>query len=85
MSDWTMAQAKRDFERGLLKSVHIVDTGIDTWAVQITSTLGMDGTGWLLGAKHKEPRQMKTLDAAVEAIRQIGFLVKQLEVCNLKK
>lgn len=78
MSDWTMAQAKRDFERGLFKEVRIVAVMPNAWAVQLTSTLSMDGTGWLLGAKNKEVRQMKTLDAAVEAVSQIGFKVKQL-------
>lgn len=78
MSDWTMAAAKRDYGRALLKEVRIVDTPLGTWAVQITSRLGMDGTGWLIDARKKEPRQMKSLDAAVEAVVQIGFQVKQL-------
>lgn len=75
-----MEQAKRDFERGLLGEVRIVDTRIGTWAVQIISTLEADGTGWLIDAKKKQPRQMKTLDAAVEAVKQIGFQVSQLAV-----
>jgi hypothetical protein len=80
MSDWTLAQAKLDFNRGLLKDVRIVSAMPGTWSVEITSTLALDGKGWLLGAKKKEPRQMKTLDAALEAVLQIGFEVKQLLV-----
>ena len=81
MSDWTLAQAKMDFNRGLLKEVRIVAaTPVGTWSVEITSTLTVDGKGWLLGAKTKDPRKMKTLDAAVEAILQIGFEVKHLLV-----
>lgn len=75
-----MAQARRDFERGLLKEVRIVAATDTTWSVQITSTLSVDGTGWLLGAKSKEVRQIKSLDSAVEVVRQIGFSIQQLAV-----
>jgi len=75
-----MAQARRDFERGLLKSVRLVSATDATWSVQITSTLAVDGTGWLLGAKTKEVRRIKSLDSAAEAVRQIGFSVQQLTI-----
>lgn len=78
--DWTMAQAKKDFDRGLLKEVRIVAATADTWSVQITSSLKHDGTGWLLGAKNKSVRQMRTLDAAIQAAKDIGFEVKTLAV-----
>jgi hypothetical protein len=51
--NWTMAQAKRDFERGLLKEVRIVAATEKTWSVQITSTLAMDDVGWLIDAKQR--------------------------------
>lgn len=78
MSDWTMAQAKRDFNRALIKDVRIVDTQLGTWSVRITSQHGMNSTGWLIDARKREPRQMKSLCAAVKAVTQIGFQVKQL-------
>lgn len=80
MSDWTLAQAKKDFNRGLLKQVRIVAAMPGTWSVQITSILALDGKGWLLDAKKKEPRQFKTLDAAIFQIREIGFEVRQILV-----
>ena len=78
MTDWTMAAAKRDFERALIKEVRIVDTQHSTWSIQITSQLGMDSTGWLIDARKKKARQIKSLNAAVDAVEQIGFQVKQL-------
>jgi hypothetical protein len=78
MSDFTMARAKSDFQRGFLKEARIIATLPATWAVQITSKLGMDGTGFLVDARHKQPRQMRSLDAAVEAVMQIGFDVKRI-------
>lgn len=80
--DWTLAKAKDDFGRGLLRQARIVAAPMTpgVWMVEITSTLALDGKGWLLDAKKKQPRQMKTVDAAVEAIVQIGFEVKQLLV-----
>jgi hypothetical protein len=80
MRDWTLQEAKVDFERGLLKQARIVAVTPDLWAVQLTSTLPSDGVGWLLQSKRREQRQMKTLHAAAEAINQIGFEIKQLLV-----
>ena len=82
MANWTMAVAKRDYERDLIKSIRIVsgEPATSTWAVEITSKVSIDGTGWLIDAKAKEIRQFKTIDAAVEAIRQIGNDVPFLTV-----
>lgn len=80
MRDWTMQEAKIDFDRGLLKQAKIVAVSPGLWAVQLTSTLASDGTGWLLQSKRREQRQMKTLHAAAEAVTKIGFEIKQLIV-----
>ena len=80
MRDWTLQEAKIDFERGFLKQACIVSVAPDLWAVEITSTLPNDGTGWLLQSKRREQRQMKTLHAAAEAVIQIGFQVNRLLV-----
>ncbi|KGG96616.1 hypothetical protein P245_05370 [Comamonas thiooxydans] len=78
MRDWTLMEAKKDFERGLLKEARIVPIESGLWAVQITSTLAADGTGWLLQTKRREQRQMKTLQAAAEAVTNIGFKIRSL-------
>lgn len=81
MSDWTMQDAKRDFERRLLRSACLVALPMASgWSVSIRSTLGMDGCGWLLDARKREPRQFKTADAAIRAVQEIGFEVVKLEV-----
>lgn len=81
MSDWTMQDAKRDFERGLLRSACLVALPMASgWSVSIRSTLGMDGCGCLLDARKREPRQFKTADAAIRAVQEIGFEVVKLEV-----
>lgn len=80
MSNFTMAQAKQDFKRGLLGKVRIVAAMPGMWTVQLTSKLEKDGTGLLVDARKKKPRQMKSLDAAVATVAQIGFEIKQLIV-----
>ena len=82
MANWTMAKAKNDLERGLLKELGIEALPLDRgWAILIESRLGMDGSGWLVDARSKQPREFKTLDAAVRALAQIGFEVAHL-VCH---
>lgn len=84
MSDCTMAQAKRDFERGILThawitSLEFSEIAGPAWIVLLEGS-GLGGKGWLLDARHGKPRQFKTLDAAASAIRQIGFKVESLRV-----
>lgn len=86
MSDYTMAQAKRDFERGFLKGFEILYlenrlfTNTPTgYSIFIVSTLGMDGVGRLVDAKTKQERIFKTADAALSALRQIGFTAHRLK------
>ncbi len=74
--DWTMAQAKRDFENGLFRAFTI-DRSMAGWCVALQGS-GKIGEGWLLDARRKEPRVFKTLDAAVAALSEIGFEVGRL-------
>lgn len=81
--DFTMAQAKRDYQRGFLKGWEIVEYGAvlgvkGAWFIKVESTLGMDGIGFLVDAHGHEPRQFKTLDGALAALRQIGFQAKRI-------
>lgn len=75
MKTWTLAQAKADYQRGLLKSVCIQHPGAPNvpWVVVVQSVLSVDGVGYLIDARSKQPRVFKTLDAAYMATRQIGF------------
>ncbi len=74
--DWTMAQAKRDFENGLFRAFRI-DRTMAGWSVALQGS-GKIGEGWLLDARLKQPRNFKTLDASVAALTQIGFQVDSL-------
>ena len=71
-----MAQAKSDFERGLLKgaSIYFYDL-MDKpfYAVSFESALNMDGSGALVDTSTGKVREFKTMDAAHSAIRNVGF------------
>ena len=80
MSDYTMAQAKRDFERGFLKGVEVRHWEIagGVWTVMLESMGG--SIGFLVDARTKRTREFKTVDAAVRAIQSMGFKIKTLVV-----
>lgn len=79
--DYTMAQAKRDFERGFLASAEIKWLGLGNgYGLIVTSKLGMDDSGFLIDAKKHQPRQFKTADACIEAAKQIGFRAANLMI-----
>lgn len=83
---WTMAQAKSDFDRGLLRgtTIHFYEImGECNYTVTLDSTLALDGSGDLIDARTKTTRQFKTMDAAHSAIRQIGFRTARF-VASLK-
>lgn len=73
----TMAQAKRDHAVGYLTEYQVKrwsgrGTGWFIW-------LGIgNAAGWLEEARQHESREFKTLDAAVQALEQIGFKVESL-------
>lgn len=79
MSDFTMAQAKRDFEHGYIKdwSIERFPIAGPGWFVMFRSMSG-NILGWLIDAREKQPRQFKTLDAAVSSIEEVGFKVEKL-------
>lgn len=74
---WTMAQAKRDFAAGYLQGFELANLGpmLKAWVVRLD---GNAGTGELVDARSKEPREFKTLDAAVRAAEEVGFRVHVL-------
>ena len=74
MKNWTLAEAKKDFERGLLKSLRFVRQPLsERWSIQIISTLALDGEGFILAAHGRHVREFKDLDAAVRTAGDIGF------------
>ncbi len=82
MNTWTMAEAKKDFERGLLTGFQIFDSSAimnneQTWSVSFSSKLGVDG-GALVDARTKQDRTFRTLDAAAGAVRSVGFRCQSL-------
>jgi hypothetical protein len=73
----TTPQAKRDFEIGYLNTFHLEKTPMaETWQVWLGAG---NGAGWLVSQRDKtNPRQFKTIDAAVSALEEIGFKVHYL-------
>lgn len=90
MSNYTMAQAKRDFERGLLVGFEVrfissktpYGTTEQGWILTLEASKTVEGylgfLGDLVDARSKEERVFKTLDAAISAARQIGFIAGRL-------
>lgn len=75
----TMAEAKRDFDNGVLRCYRIVLTmGVKTVELEYLTRAGI-GTDTLDDARTKKTRQFKTWDAAVSALEQIGFQVNALK------
>lgn len=70
----TTTQAKHEFEIAYLNTFHIEKSPMsDTWQVWLGSG---NGAGWLVSQRDKtNPRQFKTIDAAVSALEEIGFKV----------
>jgi hypothetical protein len=78
----TMAQAKRDFGIGYLRSFTILRDVNDLslaspgWNLDLEDMNGR--RGFLVDARTKTVRVFKTLDAAVSALEEIGFQVNGL-------
>ncbi len=70
----TTPQAKNQFEIGYLTNWHIEKSPMaETWQVWLGEG---NGSGWLVSQRDKtNPRQFKTIDAAVAAIEEIGFKI----------
>jgi len=76
MAAWTVAEAKKDFDRGLLTGFEIHDSSgimsnVQHWSVSFSVKIGQGGA--LIDAREKVPRQFRTMDAAISALRSIGF------------
>ena len=73
----TTPQAKRDFDIGYLNTFHLEKTPMfEMWQVWLGTG---NGAGWLVSQRDKtNPRQFKTIDAAVSALEEIGFKVHYL-------
>lgn len=75
---YTMAQAKRDFEIGYLTTWRIERQPMNDgnlWRVHLGSGMG---AGFLVDVRTKEPRVFKTLDAAANAVEEIGIKIVAL-------
>lgn len=80
MSEYTMAQAKRDFERGYIIGANVVRSftpGI--WNVWLKAE-GVGGNGYLVDARRGEMREFRSLDSAVAALEGVGVKVEGLMV-----
>lgn len=78
-SELTLAEAKRDFTRGMLTSYSIV-RAMGSISVSLNvETSSFRAVATLVDARTKSIRHFKTIDAAVSALQQIGFQVPVLE------
>jgi len=76
----TVAQAKRDFQNGLIRKFRI-DRGPMGGAKYLTllyTSSAAQPIALLLDARTKKPREFKTYDAAVAAAEQIGFVADSI-------
>lgn len=77
----TMAEAKKLFEFGHFEGFYLADDGMGGgWWLNLESKSGLMT---LVDARTKRARVFKTLDAAINAARQIGFkaTVLKMEGC----
>ena len=76
VDQFTMAQAKRDFDSGYMESFQIVRENIGyDWNVLLKAGTNR---GPLVDARTKTARCFKSLDGAIAALEQIGFKVEAL-------
>ncbi len=78
---WTMAEAKKDYERGLLTGYEFNDGSTATapeWNLSFMTSMTC-GCGVLVDARTKQTRAFRTLDAAVAAARAVGFQVNLVQ------
>ena len=74
----TMAEAKRDFGFGRIKGAKIFDQ-MGYLVVDLQYSVDK-GEGFLTDARSRSPRQFKSYDTAVKALRDIGFKVDGVAV-----
>lgn len=75
MQNYTLAQAKRDFELGYLKSWRIEKVPMGGWLVSLGSGVS---AGHLADVRTKQARVFKSLDGAVSTVEAVGFQVNAL-------
>ena len=80
-TDYTIAQAKRDFSLGYLTSCRLLKV-MGLWQVVIYSKAGANGS--LVDARTKETRLFKNLDSALNALQSIGFDIGVLQMGKLE-
>jgi hypothetical protein len=77
----TFAEAKKDFERGLIASAWLERQPLsDDWVLYFKSQLRNDATLIFVATREREVRLFKSLDAALNILRQIGFQADRLDV-----
>lgn len=76
----TLAQAKRDFQHGIIKSARI-QLLMGEIVVELMYE-GKVGADTLDEARTKTPRHFKSLYGAVKAVEDVGFSVKSLIVAG---
>lgn len=76
----TMAEAKRDFDRGLIQKF-LIEKTMGGYLIQLGySYSGGAELEGLVDARERRCRVFKTLDAAVAVIQAVGFEVRQLSL-----
>jgi hypothetical protein len=76
MTNWTLAQARRDYEIGFMSSFKLVKAPMqEGWQILLRAG---PHEGPLVDARQKQPRVFATLDGALETLQKIGFKVEYL-------
>jgi len=79
---WTLVEARKDFERGLLTGFEIHDSSPilsneQLWSITLSAKIG--GPGALVDTREKTPRQFRNLDSVITTLRSIGFRAQLLQ------
>ncbi len=77
MADVSVAELKRDASHALVSGVQFV-RGAGFWSVVALYRFGLDSSRWLVDARSGDPRQFKSLDAAIRTVEAAGVPVGDL-------
>lgn len=81
MKQLTFADAKKDFDRGLIASAWLERQPMsDEWVLFFRSQLRSESTMVFVSTREREVRLFKSLPAALNILRDIGFQAERLDV-----
>ena len=77
MSEVSVAELKRDAGNAIVSGVQFVRAP-GGWSVVVLYRIGLESARWLVDVRSGDPRQFKSLDAAIRTVEASGVQVGDL-------